>query len=427
MSDNINILDVTTISESQLPSVISTQINNFTELENNVKEAVNKAAYAKEQAEKAKVSAGLFQKKAAIELLQDAVKGNAEAQISLADAQKLSFEYQKKLTDITKFLFGLGVSSLAMNRCVVRELELRLKGASEEEISDLAKQELRNVILQLKEQEDMMKKQAFLTGKVKEQAGQIKGIDRKLDDIEKTDSEQDQKIAKHAEKIAEKDLKDKRQDQEIAKHAEKIAEKDLKDKRQDQEIAEHAEKLAEKDLKDKRQDREIAEHAEKLVEHNKVLKEQQEKDRHFEKMFAEQDAEDEQQDKRIAENEKIISLHEEKLEQYRQSQEMLERQISEFHQNLSDNIESLKEGVDESNILFAEKLDGLKNEVDISFENLKSLVYRNKENNDDISSKIAERVAAIELFNSKKLWKIGVSAVAAISLILNILQIIGII
>ena len=406
MSDNINILDVTTISESQLPSVISTQINNLTELENNVKEAVNKAAYAKEQAEKAKVSAGLFQKKAAIELLQDAVKGNAEAQISLADAQKLSFEYQKKLTDITKFLFGLGVSSLAMNRCVVRELELRLKGASEEEISDLAKQELRNVILQLKEQEDMMKKQAFLTGKVKEQAGQIKGIDRKLDDIEKTDSEQDQKIAKHAEKIAEKDLKDKRQDQEIA---------------------EHAEKLAEKDLKDKRQDREIAEHAEKLVEHNKVLKEQQEKDRHFEKMFAEQDAEDEQQDKRIAENEKIISLHEEKLEQYRQSQEMLERQISEFHQNLSDNIESLKEGVDESNILFAEKLDGLKNEVDISFENLKSLVYRNKENNDDISSKIAERVAAIELFNSKKLWKIGVSAVAAISLILNILQIIGII
>ena len=399
MSDNINILDVTTISESQLPSVISTQINNLTELENNVKEAVNKAAYAKEQAEKAKVSAGLFQKKAAIELLQDAVKGNAEAQISLADAQKLSFEYQKKLTDITKFLFGLGVSSLAMNRCVVRELELRLKGASEEEISDLAKQELRNVILQLKEQEDMMKKQAFLTGKVKEQAGQIKGIDRKLDDIEKTDSEQDQKIAKHAEKIAEKDLKDKRQDQEIA---------------------EHAEKLAEKDLKDKRQDREIAEHAEKLVEHNKVLKEQQEKDRHFEKMFAEQDAEDEQQDKRIAENEKIISLHEEKLEQYRQSQEMLERQISEFHQNLSDNIESLKEGVDESNILFAEKLDGLKNEVDISFENLKSLVYRNKENNDDISSKIAERVAAIELFNSKKLWKIGVSAVAAISLILNI-------
>ena len=85
MSDNINILDVTTISESQLPSVISTQINNLTELENNVKEAVNKAAYAKEQAEKAKVSAGLFQKKAAIELLQDAVKGNAEAQIGFVN------------------------------------------------------------------------------------------------------------------------------------------------------------------------------------------------------------------------------------------------------------------------------------------------------------------------------------------------------
>lgn len=364
MSDNVNILDVTTISESQLPAVISTQFNNLTELENNVQKAVNLAAMAKAKAQDAQVSVGWFKKKAAIELLQDTVQGNAEAQISLADAQKLSFEYQTKLTEITKFLFALGVSNIAMNRSVVRELELKLKGASEEEISDLAKQELRNVILQLKAQEDIMKKQEHLTGKVKKQEEQIKDIDRKLDDMKETDGEQDQKIA---------------------------------------------------------------EHAEKLAEHNKVLKAQQEKDLQFEKMFAEQDVEDEQQDQRIAKNEKLLSLHEEKLEQHRKSQEMLEQKLSEVYKNLSDNIERLKESGVESNIVFVEKLDNLKNEIDVSFDDLKSIVESNKESNDDMSSKIAERVAALELFNSKRLWDIGVSAVATISLILNILQITGII
>ena len=406
MKENVNILDVAEISESQLPSIISSQFNNLAELDNNVQEAVRLASKAKVQAQNAQVSAGLFKKKAAIELLQDAVQGNAEAQISIADAQKLLFQYQTKLTEITKFLFGLGVSSLAMNRSVVRELELKLKGASAEEISDLAKQELRNVIRQLKAQEDIMKKQEFLTGRVKEQAGQIKDIDRKLDDIEETDSEQDQKIAEHTKKFAEKDSTDEKQDQKIA---------------------EHAKKIAAKDIKDERQDRAIAEHAEKLDEHHKVLRAQQEKDRQFEKMFAEQDVEDEQQDQKIAKNEKSLSLHEEKLEQHQQSLETLERQLSELHQNLSDNIDILRKSVDESNIGFVEKLDNLKNEVDISFDHLNSIVDKNKESNDNASSKLAERVTAIELYNSKRLWKIGVSAAAAISLILNILQIIGMI
>lgn len=448
MSKNDIKLDVTTINEKELSDLISTKFKDLTELENSVKEAFNLATKAKAKAQNAQVSAGLFKKKAAIELLQDVVKGNAEAQISIVDAQKLLFEYQTQLTEITKFLFGLGVCNIVMNRTVVRELELKLKGASEEEISDLAKKELCNVIRQLKAQEDMMKTQEFIKGKVKEQAGQINYIDKKLDDIDNTDREQDQKIAEHTKKIAEKDIKDKKQDQKIAEHAKKIeekdikdeiqdqriaehakkiAEKEIKDERQDQKIAEHAKKIAEKEIKDEKQDRDIAEHTEKLDEHHKALKEQQEKDRQFEKMFAEQDIEDEQQDQRIAKNEKLLSLHEEKLEQHQQSQEMFEWQLSEVQHNLSDNIERLKESVDESNIAFVEKLDNLKNEFNVSIDSLKSLVDRNKESSDDISSKIAERVTAIELFNSKKFWKIGVSVVAVISLILNILQIIGII
>ena len=70
----------------------------------------------------------------------------------------MSFEYQKKLGEITKYLFGLGVTNIAMNRSVVRELELKLQGASAEELDEFARRELLGVVKQLKAQEDIMKK-----------------------------------------------------------------------------------------------------------------------------------------------------------------------------------------------------------------------------------------------------------------------------
>ena len=63
MSKNITMLDVTKVNENQLPTIISTQFDRLTELENNVQKAVNMAATAKEKAEEAKVSAGLFKKR----------------------------------------------------------------------------------------------------------------------------------------------------------------------------------------------------------------------------------------------------------------------------------------------------------------------------------------------------------------------------
>ena len=105
---------------------------------------------------------GLFQKEEAIEALQSATVQISEAKTASAEASNVSFEYQKKLGEMTRFLFGLGVSNIAMNRSVIRELELRLKGASVEELDALAQQELLGVIKQLKAQEDIMKKQSEL-------------------------------------------------------------------------------------------------------------------------------------------------------------------------------------------------------------------------------------------------------------------------
>lgn len=261
VTENITILDVAQVNEKQLPAIISTQFNKLTELEDNVQKAVNMAVTAKEKAEGAKMSAGLFKKKAAIEALQVAANGSADALITVAEAQKLSFEYLTKLTEITKYLFGLGVSNIAMNRSVVRELELRLKGASEEDISDLAQQELKNVILQLKAQEDMMQKQEFLTGKVKEQAGQLKEIDKQLDDIEEADEKQDELIEQGIEKdkvqdkvLAEMAVADEQQDKLIEQNRGKNEEQDkiltemaVADEEQDELIEQNRFKNAEQD------------------------------------------------------------------------------------------------------------------------------------------------------------------------------------
>lgn len=185
MDDNTIMTDFTNIKEEELPEIISKQFIKLEELENNVKKAVESAIKAKEKAQNANIPAGFGKKKKAIETLQGAVEGSADALVVMSEVQKISFEYQSKLAEITKYLFGLGVSNIARNRSVVKELKLRLKNASEDDISELARQELKNVILQLKSQEDFMEKQEFLTKKVKEQAEKmnesIASIDEKFE------------------------------------------------------------------------------------------------------------------------------------------------------------------------------------------------------------------------------------------------------
>ncbi len=150
---------VSGFNEKDLPDMIQEQIKELNELEKSVNEAIHAADEAKNSAISAKYkSAGFGKKKIAIEELQSAGVDLAEAVQSGAEAQKISFEFQTKLAQISKYLFGLGVSNIASNRFVVRELEMRLKGASQEELSELARQELMTVVKQLKEQEDIHRK-----------------------------------------------------------------------------------------------------------------------------------------------------------------------------------------------------------------------------------------------------------------------------
>lgn len=330
--------------------IISTQFDKLRELEDNVQNAFNLAVQAKEKAENAKVSAGLFKKKAAIEALQEAADGSASALITMAEAQKLSFEYQTQLAKITKYLFGLGVCNIAMNRCVVKELELRLKGAAEEDISELAKQELKNVILQLKSQEDMMKKQEdikktqkSLTGKVEEQSGQLERIDKLLDDIEEADEEQDEKIAENTERI---------------------------------------------------------------TKHSKVLSVQQQKD--------------DEHDKKISENAQDID------ELERQDEEQ-DKRIALIENELNKQIENINENICKSNDNFEDKYANLSIELINAVAKLNSEREKQTKNINTRIEDLDNRIDSLNTIVNKKVWKIVISVVAGASLILNFMQIIGII
>lgn len=168
-------------SIEQLPTIIGDTYKNITEVDRKISNAVSKAEEAKTLADIAsKKEAGWSffggDKKEAIEALQSAAISQANALSDSVDANKQLFENQKKMSDALRYLFGLGVANMAANRTVVRELELKLQNASKEELSELARQEITNVILQLRAQEDMQYKLENHNRILREHKGEIDKI-----------------------------------------------------------------------------------------------------------------------------------------------------------------------------------------------------------------------------------------------------------
>ena len=202
-----------TVQEKDVPTIISQQFDLIKKLDSKVRNAVEKAERAKSSAEYAgSMSTGLFQKKKAIDALQDSNEDMAYAVEALSDAQQIQFEFQTKLAEITKYLFMLGVTNIAMNRSVVRELELKLKGASRSKLSELAKSEVLGVVKQLKAQEDIMIKQEKLEETVKAHSKKLAA----QEEVEKRQQELEKAIKEYDKKFASNDMKDSEQDEHIS-------------------------------------------------------------------------------------------------------------------------------------------------------------------------------------------------------------------
>ena len=169
------------ISIEQLPTIIGNTFKDISEVDRKISNAVSRANEAKKLADEAsQKNAGWSffgsDKKEAIEALQSAAISQANALSDSVDANKELFNNQKKMSEALRYLFGLGVANMAANRTVVRELELKLKNASHEELSELARQEIINVILQLRAQEDMQYKLENHDRILREHKGEIDKI-----------------------------------------------------------------------------------------------------------------------------------------------------------------------------------------------------------------------------------------------------------
>ena len=198
----------TPVDMDKLPDSISGMITEISDLE---KEVINSEESAKKAMQYVNDEMTRYEKKGKIFIhrsgnTKDIVGDTQEAVEKLADAQqvsvsalKKSFEFQKRLAEVSKNLFELGCANITMNRTVVLAIEAKLNGASKEQISELARQEMMNVVRQLKQQEDIFKKQESLTSKVKDNVSRL----NEKDILDRQQSETIQQNAKDIKQIFE--------------------------------------------------------------------------------------------------------------------------------------------------------------------------------------------------------------------------------
>ncbi len=167
-SKDIYSVKIDSIDAKEVPELIQSQFSKISEIRKRVDKAIS-SAYSVKKTVVNQVGGKAKGTKESIESINQAAITIANAQLDAMAAQQVSFEYQQKLAEITRFLFCLGLSNITLNRVVVKELELKLKEASDKELDELARSEIESLLKQLKAQQDVDKKQNDLAERVKEQ------------------------------------------------------------------------------------------------------------------------------------------------------------------------------------------------------------------------------------------------------------------
>ena len=271
---------IVSVNIETIPDIVAGRIEDISALENEVKQSEESAKdamqFVTQMAHYQEKGVWIFRHRAGntkdiIEDTQVSVEKLAAAQQVSVSAMKKSFEFQKKLAETSKYLFELGCANITVNRIAVSAIEAKLNGASKEEISELARQEMMAVVRQLKEQEDILKKQEFLSSKVKENSSRLN--EKELLDKEQTEKiaslsnenrEQNKKLSEIRFSLSEKEKIDEEQSQRLEELGTLLSNKDLVDKTQEEAITKNSEAIKvlfeyakQKDILDKEQSEEI--------------------------------------------------------------------------------------------------------------------------------------------------------------------------
>ena len=179
------------VNLADLPNIISDKIQLMDKLDKKVQNAQKAAKVAEEKAKELK---GFKEKKFLwmkwksgdtkenVEGTQSAVSALAEAQKASADAQDLSFKFQKELADTSEYLFYLGCYNIAANESMIANLNEQLKSGSVNGVllSAKVKEQFRNVVKRLVEQKDVLYRQQKIEEKAKFQDGELQKLNDEL-------------------------------------------------------------------------------------------------------------------------------------------------------------------------------------------------------------------------------------------------------
>ncbi|WP_027309458.1 hypothetical protein [Caloramator sp. ALD01] len=167
-----------------LIGLVDENFKKLEELSNKIEETKVLADKAKQDAEKAATfKVGFFNKGQAIENLQQATSSLTDALEKNIEANILTYEFQKQISQITRGLFLLGIRDVATNRIIVKKLEENLRSAAEKKLSQDVKAQIIDLIKQLKDKEDMIQKQENMKNILKEHESQLKDHIKVLNNV----------------------------------------------------------------------------------------------------------------------------------------------------------------------------------------------------------------------------------------------------
>ena len=270
---------VDTLSEEDKEK-LELQLNNtFAEVQSisdELSEAKKLGEDAKTKAENVKTD--VFHRKQAIEELKDAVAMNAEGNITTLEVVEKISGNEKKLVLACQEFIKLGMVDIASNRAVVEFIKNVMSDGADTTLSEETVEQLKGVIDDLKQKEDLLVKQRKQGKKINEhekRLGKVEsradGIDEEIKNAKAYDKKQDAEINKEREKGLKRDerldagdVRDNKQDDDI---------KGLKEKNKEQD-----ERLLAGDNYDKQQDERMQKGEDKDAEQDEALAHQKETD-----------------------------------------------------------------------------------------------------------------------------------------------------
>lgn len=184
------------INLEELPTIIDNQIALIDDLGEKIENALMSAEAAKSSAEEAKnESASFGHKKKAIEKLQESGQKSADAIGETVDALKVSFEYERELGEISKFLIAIAAcSSVHTERSIERINNAIQSRQSNKPLNNVAKERLQQIINQMKAQSEAIKR-------MEERDAQDEVQDKQIKEMAEDDDRQDALIQDLQQKV----------------------------------------------------------------------------------------------------------------------------------------------------------------------------------------------------------------------------------